>query len=208
MLHRQQTLLLTVGIVSLFAVSNALDNGIGLTPAMGWNTWNKYACNINETVIMNNTDQLVSLGLAQLGYVYVNLDDCWQAVNRDGNNHVVSDATNFPNGMKYLGDYIHSQGLKFGLYSSAGTETCQGRAGSLTYEQIDASDYALWGVDYLKYDNCASLGLPAIDRYTAMRDALALNERSIFYSICSWGLEDVAIWGNTTGNSWRSTPDM
>lgn len=207
MIHKQ-SFLFTIGVVSMIQLATALNNGLGLTPAMGWNTWNKYNCNINETVITSNADQIISLGLAQLGYTYVNIDDCWQSAQRDASGHVIVDSEKFPNGMKAVGDYLHNNGLKFGLYSSAGFETCQHRAGGLTYEQIDAADYAAWGADYLKYDNCGNLGLPGKDRYPAMRDALLKTGRDIYYSICSWGDEDVALWGNATGNSWRTTGDI
>jgi len=110
--------------------------------------------------------------------------------------------------MKNLSDYIHGKGLLFGLYSSAGTNTCQGRAGGLDYEEVDAQDYANWGVDYLKYDNCYNQKRPAIERYTAMRDALNKTGRPIFYSICNWGEENTAEWGPKTGNSWRTTGDI
>lgn len=107
--------------------------------------------------------------------------------------------------MKALGDYIHSKKLKFGLYSSAGTMTCEKRAGSLGYEQMDANDYASWGVDYLKYDNCFNDGVPALERYPKMRDALNATGREIFYSVCSWGEEHIPDWGKSVGNSWRTT---
>lgn len=110
--------------------------------------------------------------------------------------------------MKHLADYVHSKGLLFGLYSSAGILTCQARAGSLDHEHQDAMDYASWGVDYLKYDNCGSWGRPAIERYTAMRDALNQTGRPIFYSICNWGDEQTATWAPKTGNSWRTTTDI
>ena len=107
-----------------------------------------------------------------------------------------------------MADYVHSKGLKFGLYSSAGTKTCQGRAGGLDYEDIDAADYASWGVDYLKYDNCFNEGRPARDRYTKMRDALLKQKRKIFYSICNWGEDGTHEWGPALGNSWRTTQDI
>ena len=107
-----------------------------------------------------------------------------------------------------MADYVHSKGLKFGIYSSAGTKTCEGRAGSLNYEDVDAADFAKWEVDYLKYDNCNNEKVPAITRYTKMRDALNKTGRPIFYSICNWGEEEVWKWGNTTGNSWRTTGDI
>lgn len=123
MIHKQ-TLILTIGVASLIQLASTLDNGLGLTPAMGWNTWNKYNCAINETVIKSNADQIINLGLAALGYTYVNIDDCWQSTERDASGHVIVDSNNFPKGMKDIGDYLHSRGLKFGLYSSAGYATC------------------------------------------------------------------------------------
>lgn len=110
--------------------------------------------------------------------------------------------------MKSLGDYIHKKGLKFGVYSSAGINTCAGRAGGLDFEDIDAKDYASWGVDYLKYDNCFHEGRPALERYTKMRDALNATGREIFYSICNWGEDGTHLWGPSLGNSWRTTQDI
>lgn len=120
----------------------------------------------------------------------------------------MADPVNFKDGMKSVGDYIHSKGLKFGIYSSAGIKTCQGRAGSLGYEMHDAKNYSDWGVDYLKYDNCFNQGVAAIDRYTAMSDALKATGRDIFYSICNWGNEQVSKWGASIANSWRTTIDI
>ncbi len=128
------TLALFLGVFTIKS-TNALDNGLGLTPPMGWNTWNRYYCDINQTVIYTNTDQIKRLGLAELGYNYVNVDDCWLTKNRDSNGKVIVDPETFPDGMKAIGDYIHSQGLKFGIYNSAGTMTCEGRAGSLRHEE-------------------------------------------------------------------------
>jgi alpha-galactosidase len=167
-----------------------LQNGLGLTPPMGWNTWNKYYCDINQTVIYTNTDRIVELGLNQLGYVYVNVDDCWLTHDRDDSGHVIVDPARFPDGMKAIGDYIHSKGLKFGIYNSAGTMTCEGRAGSLNHERIDVEDFVKWGVDFFKYDNCFNEGVPSLERYTVMKEALMNATRPIFYSICNWGLEE------------------
>ena len=127
-----------------------LDNGLGRTPAMGWNSWNLYECKINETIVKNIADSLVSTGLRVLGYKYVVIDDCWQ-VNRTNTGLIQADQRKFPSGIKDLADYVHSKGLLFGIYSSAGTHTCQGRPGSMGYEDIDARQYAAWGVDFLKY---------------------------------------------------------
>ena len=173
---------------------------------MGWNTWNKFACNINETLIIQTIDTLNKSGLIELGYNYINLDDCWQ-ISRDENGTIVVDP-HFPNGIKYLADYAHSKGLKFGLYSDGGYYTCQLRPGGYLHEAIDAKTYADWGVDYLKYDNCLNGGISSKIRYPRMRDALLNQSRPIFYSICQWGEEDIPTWGKDVGNSWRTTQDI
>jgi hypothetical protein len=175
---------------------------------MGWNTWNKYGCDISESIVNSNAKRILDLGLDKLGYRYVNIDDCWLLANRDANSHLIVDPVKFPNGMKTMGDNLHNLGLKFGIYNSAGTMTCQKLAGGLTYEQVDAADYASWGVDYFKYDNCFNLDLPGQMRYTAMTNALNKTNRAIYYSICSWGTDAVWSWGNITGNSWRTTDDI
>ncbi|TNV78235.1 hypothetical protein FGO68_gene567 [Halteria grandinella] len=195
----------------LFVLSSALNNNLGLTPPMGWNTWNRYGCDINETVVMTNAEMLGILGLDKLGYRYVNVDDCWNLATRDSmSNRTIVDPERFPSGMKALSDFVHDRGLKFGIYSSAGTLTCEGRAGSLGYEDLDAQDYVSWGVDYLKYDNCFNEGIPSFERYQTMKKALekAAHNHTIFYSICNWGLEEVWQWGNETGNSWRTAGDI
>ena len=195
-------------ILSLLISSTlSLDNGLGLTPQMGWNTWNKFACNINETLIYDSIDALVSSGLRDLGYNYMNLDDCWQK-SRDANKTIVPDAQKFPNGIKVLADYAHNKSLKFGLYSDAGNYTCQLRPGGYGYEDIDAKTYSEWGVDYLKYDNCLNGGISAKIRYPRMTIALMRQERPIFFSICQWGEEEIATWGRAMGNSWRTTQDI
>jgi len=196
-----------VAVLCLCAVALALDNGLGRTPQMGWNSWNKFACNINEELIKNTIDTLVDTGLVAAGYNYINLDDCWQ-VSRDQNNVIVADPKAFPSGIKALADYAHQKGMKFGLYSDAGTGTCQGRPGSLGYEDIDARTYAEWGVDYLKYDNCNADPRTPEERYPIMRDALNKSGRAIFYSMCEWGVDDPAKWAKTVGNSWRTTGDI
>ena len=193
----------------LFILSiNSLDNGLGLTPQMGWNTWNKFWCGINETLIKDSIDQFIASGLKDAGYKYINLDDCWQDYSRYDNGTIKVDSNTFPHGIKPLVDYAHSKGLLFGLYSSAGTHTCQKRAGSLDYEDIDAKTYAEWEIDYLKYDNCYNEQRPSRDRYPKMRDALNKTDRPIFYSLCQWGQEEVATWAKDVGNSWRTTGDI
>uniref|UniRef100_A0A6B2L5P5 Alpha-galactosidase n=1 Tax=Arcella intermedia TaxID=1963864 RepID=A0A6B2L5P5_9EUKA len=134
------------------------------------------------------------------------MDDCW-AASRDSNGVIVPDP-GFPDGIKPLADYAHSLGLKFGLYSDAGTNTCAGRPGSLGHEKTDADTYASWGVDYLKYDNCNTDGTPPETRYPVMRDALNATGRAIFYSMCEWGVDNPALWAPEVGNSWRTTGDI
>ncbi|TMR13874.1 alpha-galactosidase [Nonomuraea turkmeniaca] len=187
----------------------ALDNGLARTPQMGWNDWNTFFCNVNESLIRQTADVMVSSGMAAAGYEYVNIDDCWSTRSRDANGNLVPDPQKFPSGMKALADYVHSKGLKLGIYSSAGTTTCAGYPASLGYEQRDAALWASWGIDYLKYDNCGDhQGRTGLQRYTAMRDALAATGRPILYSLCNWGQENVWTWGMPVGNSWRTTGDI
>ena len=191
------------------SITLCLKNGVGLTPAMGWNSWNHFGCDISEKVIRETAEKIVSLGLKDLGYQYINIDDCWQVGRDETTKKIVPDPKTFPSGMKNLSDYIHSLGLKFGLYSDAGFYTCAGRPGSLNHEEIDAQTYAEWEVDYLKYDNCNHDGSSGrTNRYPKMRDALNQTGRPIFFSICEWGTENPWEWGKETGNSWRTTGDI
>ncbi|CAA0834481.1 Alpha-galactosidase 3 [Striga hermonthica] len=185
-----------------------LINGLAETPQMGWSSWNFFACDINEKVIKETADALVSTGLANLGYNYVNIDDCWSELVRDSKGQLVADAKTFPSGVKSLADYVHSKGLKLGIYSDAGAFTCQVRPGSIFHELDDAKLFASWGVDYLKYDNCFNLGIEPEKRYPPMRDALNATGRPIFYSLCEWGVHDPALWAGQVGHSWRTTDDI
>uniref|UniRef100_A0A0E0EG74 Alpha-galactosidase n=1 Tax=Oryza meridionalis TaxID=40149 RepID=A0A0E0EG74_9ORYZ len=202
----------TAALRRLYDTSNygklQLNNGLALTPQMGWNSWNFFACNINETVIRDTADALVSTGLADLGYNYVNIDDCWSNVKRGKKDQLLPDPKTFPSGIKALADYVHGKGLKLGIYSDAGIFTCQVRPGSLHHEKDDAAIFASWGVDYLKYDNCYNLGIKPKDRYPPMRDALNSTGCQIFYSLCEWGQDDPALWAGKVGNSWRTTDDI
>ena len=197
-------------IISLIIISkiNSLDNGLGLTPQMGWNTWNKFGCNINESLIRETIDFFNKSGLIEVGYKYINLDDCWQKERDNITKKIKEDPDAFPSGIKSLADYAHEKGLLLGLYSDAGEKTCAGRPGSLGYEKEDAETYAEWGIDYLKYDNCFNKNIPSLDRYPKMRDALNHTNHSIFYSICQWGEEEIPKWGKDVGNSWRTTGDI
>eukprot|EP01036_Dinobryon_divergens_P024295 gene24294-32731_t len=180
----------------------------------GWNSWNRFACNISEDLIRQTADALVSTGLADLGYKYVNIDDCWQASNRAKSGAIEEDRARFPSGMKSLSDYIHSKGLKFGIYSSAGFKTCQGFPASLGLEYEDVKTYADWGVDYLKYDNCYTDHGSPQSRYLEMATAIqtvtaAEGSNKIFYSLCEWGRENPAAWApKISANSWRISADI
>ncbi|XP_065179089.1 uncharacterized protein LOC135809630 [Sycon ciliatum] len=189
------------------APSFGLDNGLGRRPQMGWNSWNKFHCNISSQLIRKTADLLVSTGLSKVGYTYVNLDDCW-ATSRDKLGRIHEDPKAFPEGMGHLGEYIHNQGLKFGIYSDAGDLTCAGRPGSLEHENSDAQSYADWKVDYLKYDNCHAGDIDVRERYPIMRDALNRTGRKIFFSMCEWGKEAPWLWAGPVGNSWRTTGDI
>lgn len=151
---------------------------------------------------------MIDLGLHELGYSYVNLDDCWQASTRSDDGKIQPDSTRFPSGMKNLGDYIHSKGLKFGIYSSAGFKTCQAFPASLGMETVDANTYAEWGVDYLKYDNCYTDFGPPTKRYPAMANALEASGRDILYSLCEWGRSNPSAWAGDISHSWRVTGDI
>jgi alpha-galactosidase len=181
---------------------------LALTPPMGWNSWNKFACNVSEDMIKNMADAVVKSGMKDAGYQYVNIDDCWQ-VSRDANANIVVDPQRFPHGMKAVGDYIHSLGLKFGVYSDAGSKTCAGRPGGLGHEYQDAIQYAAWGVDYLKYDWCSTTTQDARASYANIRAALDASGRAIVLSICEWGTAKPWLWGKEVGgNLWRSTGDI
>jgi alpha-galactosidase len=180
---------------------------LALTPPMGWNSWNRFACDINEQLIREIADTIVSSGMKNAGYVYVNIDDCWHGT-RDSLGFIHPDPVRFPSGMKALADYVHSKGLKLGIYSCAGSKTCGGRPGSRGYEYQDALTYAQWGIDYLKYDWCNTEGLNAEGAYITMRDALYATGRSVVFSLCEWGNNKPWIWGPATGHLWRTTGDI
>jgi alpha-galactosidase len=204
---KRLTLLAAAVLVCATPSLKALDNGLALTPPMGWNSWNKFACDVSEKLIKEAADAVVTSGMKDAGYQYVVIDDCWQ-VSRDESGNIIPDAQRFPGGMKALGDYIHSKGLKFGIYSDAGTGTCQNRPGSRGYEFQDARQYASWGVDYLKYDWCNHSTQDSAASYAAMRDALAKSGRPIVFSLCEWGSTKPWLWAKDVGNLWRATGDI
>ncbi|CAL5184939.1 unnamed protein product [Lathyrus oleraceus] len=186
-----------------------LDNGLGQTPPMGWNSWNHFHCDVSEDLIKQTANAMVSTGLVDLGYKYINIDDCWGELNRDSKGNLVAKSSTFPSGIKALADYVHSKGLKLGIYSDAGNQTCSKKMpGSLGHEVQDAKTFASWGIDYLKYDNCENNNIDPKERYPAMSEALLKSGRPIFFSLCEWGSEDPATWAKSVGNSWRTTGDI
>jgi alpha-galactosidase len=202
-------------LLGLAAPAQALDNGLAVTPPMGWNDWNAFGCGVDQQLVEQTADTLVSSGMRDAGYTYVNIDDCWALPNRDANGDLVADPAKFPDGIAKLADYVHARHLKLGIYEDSGTHTCSksgGFPGSLGHEQQDATLFASWHVDYLKYDDC---NVPAegqnveatVARYNAMRDALA--GKGIVFSICEktdFGVPNSA-WP-TVGNLWRTTGDI
>jgi alpha-galactosidase len=183
-------------------------NGLALTPPMGWNSWNKYHCDISDATIRKQADAMVSSGMKAAGYSYVLVDDCWHG-QRDAAGNIEPDPLRFPWGIKALADYVHAQGLKFGIYSDAGDKTCENKPGSRGHEYQDALQYAAWGVDYLKYDWCNSESLDVRAAYATMSDALRATGRQIVYSICEWGSHQPWEWAASVGgNLWRTTVDI
>ncbi len=188
----------------LFPVEVA--EGLAPTPPMGWNSWNRFACDLDADLIEQTAEAMVSSGMRDAGYSYVNLDDCWQEVDRDESGHVVP-ASNFPDGIAPVADAIHALDLKLGIYSDRGTATCGGRTGSQGHEVDDANDYAAWGVDYLKYDNCNADTNAVVQQtqYETMSQALAASGRPIVFSLCAWAFHE---WSVDAGQLWRVSADI
>ena len=179
-------------------------------PPMGWNSWNTFGENINESLIKEMADVMVDQGYLAAGYEYLVIDDCWAEMERDENGRLVPDHVKFPNGMKAVADYVHSKGLKFGMYSCAGVRTCAGYPSSYDHEFIDAKTFAEWGVDFLKYDFC---NFPesgnCINRYHTMSMALKASGREILFSACNWGMQEPWKWMKSIGvHMYRSTGDI
>ena len=177
------------------------------TPPMGWNSWNKFACDVSERLIRETADAMVSSGMKAAGYQYVNIDDCWQG-SRDAEGNIVADPARFPSGIKALADDIHSKGLKLGIYTDAGKLTCEERPGSLNHELQDMKTYAAWGVDYVKIDWCNTEGLDPEVQYTKIRDAITQAGRPIVLSICNWSINAPWRWAPAISNLWRTTGDI
>jgi len=202
------TVFALLSTVALYAQDATPSANLALTPPMGWNSWNKFACNVSDELIRSMADGIVKSGMKDAGYQYVVIDDCWQ-VSRDEHGNIVADPQRFPAGIKAVADYIHSLGLKFGIYSDAGSKTCAGRPGGLGHEYQDAISYAAWGVDYLKYDWCSSTTQDAKASYANIRKALDASGRPIVLSICEWGTAKPWLWGEEVGgNLWRTTGDI
>ena len=199
--------LLAAALCSTQALAQSERDALALTPPMGWNSWNKFGCNVSEDLIKSVADAIATNGMKDAGYQYVVIDDCWQ-VSRDANGNIAADPKQFPSGIKALSDYVHSKGLKFGLYSDAGAKTCAGRPGSQGHEYQDALQYARWGADYLKYDWCNTGTRNAEEAYLTMSTALLSTGRPIVFSICEWGTAKPWLWGKGTGNLWRTTGDI
>ncbi|MCG6568431.1 alpha-galactosidase, partial [Tessaracoccus sp. ZS01] len=181
------------------------------TPPMGWSSWNTFGCDISADLIEQTADALVESGMAAAGYEYVNIDDCWSTMSRSADGKLVPDPAKFPQGIKGVADYVHGLGLKLGIYSSAGTTTCAGYPASLGYEMSDAQQWADWGVDLVKYDNCGGHGgLEEQERYQAMADAIAATGRDMLFSLCDWGEGRDWLWNGTdqVGHFYRTTYDI
>ena len=180
------------------------------TPPMGWNSWNTFYDQINDELIRTTADAMVEQGLLEAGYEYLIVDDCWSMKERDQHGRLVPDPEKFPQGMKAVADYVHSKGLKFGIYSCCGVRTCAGYPGSFEHEFSDAEQFAEWGVDYLKYDNChrpSTLTTPML--YRRMSMALRNSGREILLAACQWGTENVHHWIRSAGaQTFRSTVDI
>jgi alpha-galactosidase len=203
---KQKVFLIVAAFIFLNTSAQKFEQ-LAKTPPMGWNSWNKFGCNVSEKLIMQMADAMVTSGMHDAGYEYIVIDDCWQ-VDRDKDGEIIADKERFPHGIKYLADYIHSKGLKFGIYSCAGTKTCQERPGGRGHEYQDARTYARWGVDYLKYDWCFATTQDARASYSTMRDGLYAAGRPIVFSLCEWGTAKPWEWAKEVGHLWRTTEDI
>jgi alpha-galactosidase len=179
---------------------------------MGWNSWNTFGHQIDEAVVRETTDMLVSSGLKDYGYNYVVIDDCWSVKDRrDSNGDLIADPEKFPSGIKALAEYVHNRGLKIGIYSDAAEKTCANYPGSYGFEEQDAQLWASWGIDFLKYDYCHAPQeqATAIERYTRMGEALHQTGREFLYSLCEWGNQAPHLWGRQAGgHMWRVSGDV
>ena len=205
-----KTCLLTVQIciVSLPSLYAQKFEELAQTPPMGWNSWNTFQTNIDLPLLKGMVDTYISSGMKDAGYTYFVLDDGWMSMERDKDGNLVADPKKFPNGMKEFADYVHSKGLKFGIYNCAGTKTCAGYPGTRGYEYQDARLYASWGVDYLKFDWCNTEGINAREAYATMSKAIRAAGRPMVFSLCEWGSHLPWRWAKEDGQLWRSTGDI
>ncbi|HTS28272.1 MAG TPA: glycoside hydrolase family 27 protein [Bryobacteraceae bacterium] len=199
--------------VSLSFPAPVKSNGLAKTPPMGWNSWNKFSNRVSDQMVREMADAFVKSGMRDAGYIYVNIDDTWEGAHRDAHGNITTN-NKFPD-MKALADYVHSKGLKLGIYSSPGPKTCAGYEGSYQHEEQDAKTYASWGIDYLKYDWCSASQVydntqaTMAAAYAKMGEALEHSGRNIVYSLCQYGNLDVGEWGaRVSGNLWRTTGDI
>lgn len=187
-----------------------MNNKLANVPPMGWNSWNTFYNKISDTLIREIADAMVEKGFLEAGYEYLIIDDCWSCKERDENGNLVPDPNKFPNGIKAVADYVHEKGLKFGMYSCCGVRTCGDYPGSFEHEYQDAKQFAAWGVDYLKYDNCHRPNSQTSEMlYRRMSMALRSTKREILFAACQWGTEEVQKWIRSTGaHTFRSTVDI
>lgn len=211
-------ILLILAVVAMTASSafaqksttTADRNRLAPTPPMGWMTWNMFKGNISEQLIKETADAMVESGLRDAGYKYIFIDDLWQG-GRDNRNNIIPDPKKFPNGIKALADYVHSKGLKLGIYSDAAQLTCGGCTASYGFEEQDARTFASWGIDYLKYDYCNAPedSATARHRYNAMAKALSKSGRDIVLGVCEWGQRNCEEWCEHVGGQlWRTSYDV
>jgi len=194
---------------TLQTMAQDTGNALAATPPMGWNSWNFFEEKIDETILKQTADAMAQNGMLAAGYNYIVIDDHWVG-GRDRKNKLFPDPVRFPGGMRALADYVHSRGLKLGIYSDAATLTCGGVTGSYGFEELDAKTFAEWGIDYLKYDYCNAPDdvTTAFSRYKKMGDALKNSGRPIVYSICEWGQRKPWLWARAAGGQlWRTTWD-
>jgi alpha-galactosidase len=206
--ERMKKIIFILLIICNLQVQAQKKEGLALTPPMGWNSWNTFQTNINEQLVKDIADVMVSSGMKDAGYEYLVLDDGWMAMQRDNDGNLVADPKKFPHGIKAVADYVHAKGLKFGLYNCAGTKTCAGYPGTRGYEYQDARYYAAHDVDYLKFDWCNTEGINAKEAYTTMSKALAATGRPIVFSLCEWGQNKPWEWAENVGHLWRTTGDI
>ena len=201
--------ILVIAVFLSVQLSAQKFQGLALTPPMGWNSWNTFQTKISEDLIKGIADSVVSSGMKEAGYQYIVLDDGWMTMQRDSvTGDLIPDPIKFPHGMKALVDYVHSKGLKFGLYNCAGTKTCAGYPGTRGYEYQDARFYASLNIDYLKFDWCYADSLNAVEAYTTMGKALLAAKQPIIFSLCEWGSHKPWLWASKMGQLWRATGDI